>query len=58
VSVIYIINVAVTAEVKGKYVKKRDDIIVYITGRPRREKVNIKTDAKSNNARKYDRDKG
>jgi hypothetical protein len=57
-NIIYIINVTVAAEVKGEYIKKRGDIIVYITGRPRRKKINIGADTKNNNARKYGRDKG
>jgi hypothetical protein len=58
VSVVYIISVAVAAEVKGGCVEEGGDIVAHMIGRPRREKVNIGADAKGNNARKYGRDKG
>jgi hypothetical protein len=56
--VVYVVSVAVAAEVGGGCVEEGGDIVAHVTGRPRREKVDIGADAKGNNARKYGRDRG
>ena len=57
-SIVYVVSITVAAEVRGGCIREKGNIVIYITGRPRRDKVNVGTDTKGNIAKKCSENRG